>query len=203
MAFRRGAAACFASLAFALAQPALAQSVATEAQIYGAVLRHLLGGLKGEQVFVVAGDTVSLKEAYARMGSLLFEVPRDLEDRLAEVPAPLREDILRKDATSQAIALPTRGLPGNVRLKFVPRFELDGFFPAGKPADWHRFEAKYDNARGVLELSRIGFDAERRTALVFVSKSCPGLCGFGLYLLLEQQGSDPWKVAKTWQVWIS
>jgi hypothetical protein len=194
--------ACAASLALASAQPALAQPGAVEAQVYGAALRNLTAGLKGEQVFVVAGDAVSLSDVYARHAPALGGVAEDLADRLAEASPKLREDILRRQAAPGPIAFPTRALAANVRLIVVPAAELSRFLPAGKPDEWPAFQAKY-KARGVLELSRIGFDADGGTALVFVSERCPGLCGFGQYFLLRQQRPGTWEVVKTYLVWIS
>ena len=59
-------------------------------------------------------------------------------------------------------------------------------------AVWDAFHRRYPDARGYVEVSAVGFDAERRRAMVYLAHHCGLLCGGGQVYLLE-------KVDGTWR----
>ncbi len=67
---------------------------------------------------------------------------------------------------------------------------------------WEEFYQKYPESGGFLSFSRVGFNPERSQALVYFEHWCGGLCGSGMYLLLEK-GEGGWKVTKVHGSWIS
>jgi hypothetical protein len=74
----------------------------------------------------------------------------------------------------------------------MPQAEFEEVFGKGG-SGWTEFSAKYPGASGLVVLSRVGFDADEDTALVFVYYRCGDLCGAGgLYVLVKTDGS--WKV---------
>jgi hypothetical protein len=74
------------------------------------------------------------------------------------------------------------------------------------PSDKMRLEgmsAKYPGAFGVVELSRVGFDARMNKAVVYISQGYCGLgCGEGICMMLVKEDCE-WKVKARGGVWIS
>jgi hypothetical protein len=67
---------------------------------------------------------------------------------------------------------------------------------------WQAFYAKYPDAQGIHELSRVGFNASRNQALVYVGFTSASLGGEGKYYLLKKADSK-WIIDKEVQTWIS
>jgi len=68
---------------------------------------------------------------------------------------------------------------------------------------WKRFYLKYPQSTGIIELSRVAFDANRRKALVYYGALFDyGKGGIGYYVLLERI-SDGWIVEKKVKCWIA
>lgn len=74
------------------------------------------------------------------------------------------------------------------------------------PSDKMRLEgmsAKYPDAFGVVELSRVGFNAEMNKAVVYISRGYCGLgCGEGTCMVLAKEDCK-WKVKGRSGVWMS
>jgi len=68
--------------------------------------------------------------------------------------------------------------------------------------NWKAFYQKYPDSGGFIRLSRVGFDATDKQALIFVSQHCGVLCASGTYYLLVKENGE-WKVKKERQAWIS
>lgn len=68
--------------------------------------------------------------------------------------------------------------------------------------NWEAFREKYPKARNLYTLSRVGFSADRRQALVFVTNWGGSACGEGNYLLLRKE-NDGWKIVNKIMIWIS
>ncbi|MEO8193733.1 MAG: hypothetical protein ABI681_07770 [Gemmatimonadales bacterium] len=60
---------------------------------------------------------------------------------------------------------------------------------------WRAYYERFPRARGLIGLSRPGYDKARRHALVYYSMGCGGLCGEGGYVLLERR-EGKWLVLK-------
>lgn len=61
---------------------------------------------------------------------------------------------------------------------------------------------KYPDARGVISLSKIGFNQDRTEAFVRVEFTHCGLCGRGDQVLLEKK-SGVWKVKGIFNLWVT
>ena len=67
---------------------------------------------------------------------------------------------------------------------------------------WRAFYGKYPASPGILKLSRVGFNADKSQALIFVAHSCGWLCGEGNYFVLVKKDGE-WKIMKELVTWMS
>ncbi|MBA4121153.1 MAG: hypothetical protein H0X72_01645 [Acidobacteria bacterium] len=88
----------------------------------------------------------------------------------------------------------------SVKRVFISDEELDSFFK--RKLYWEGFYKKYPNSQGVMVLSNVGFDAQKKQALVYVSNSRGSLDAIGVYVVLEKQ-NDVWRVKEKYEAWAS
>lgn len=67
---------------------------------------------------------------------------------------------------------------------------------------WEGFYKKYPNSQGVMTLSNVGFDSQKKQALVYVSNTRGSLDAIGIYVVLEKQ-SGIWRVKESYKAWAS
>jgi hypothetical protein len=71
--------------------------------------------------------------------------------------------------------------------ELAPNTIIDGFFKKGVEGGWKEFYKQYPNSDGFTQLSAVGFNADKTIAIVYLSNSCGGLCGFGTYHVLHKK----------------
>lgn len=74
--------------------------------------------------------------------------------------------------------------------------------PEDYAAQWRSFYDKYPGSPGIISLSRVGFNADRKQAIVYVANSCGGLCGKGYYVLVTKDSGD-WRIERDLMLWVS
>lgn len=67
---------------------------------------------------------------------------------------------------------------------------------------WQEFYKKHPDSSGYIVLSRVGFDAEMKQAMVYVADYCGGLCAEGRYVLMTKD-QNSWKIDKELHLWIA
>ena len=67
---------------------------------------------------------------------------------------------------------------------------------------WAEFYQRYPDSHGILQLSRVGFNKKKDTALVYAGNQREGLSGAGYCILLSKR-DGLWGVQETKMVWIS
>ena len=70
--------------------------------------------------------------------------------------------------------------------EFVSSAELDKFFEKGA-GGWKQFYERYPDSGGYLQVSAVGFNAEKTIAVVYTAHGCGGLCGGGGFSVLEKK----------------
>jgi hypothetical protein len=89
-----------------------------------------------------------------------------------------------------AIARTVRsGFPLGVAYVVVPSAEIKSAFqevPNDPMFGWTGFYKRYPESAGIMTVSAVGFDPQRRRALVYMAHSCGLLCGGGAHHLLEK-----------------
>jgi DNA-binding transcriptional regulator/RsmH inhibitor MraZ len=156
-----------------------------EYAVYRAAIEHLYGDAEYERYVILDRTARWIDADYGYFGANLPTLTRETYDDYEgrnQVTWPLVDAF---------------GLTTPVVL--VGRAELAEIFADG---GWDEFYRRYPGAQGEMMLSRVGFDAGRTQALVYVGNQSHYLAGVGLAALLERTPAG-WKVVGTAMLWIS
>src|SRR5262249_55248754 len=63
----------------------------------------------------------------------------------------------------------------------------DDLMSAFKEGQWENFDARYPNSGGWIELSAVGFNADKTVAVVYMGHHCGSLCGGGSFHVLQKK----------------
>jgi hypothetical protein len=126
------------------------------------------------------------------------EYKKSILEELSPISQETIEDLLRNNEKEGELAR---------QLNLTVRYELLGKQNSAKTAEeyakqWKDFYERYPGSRGVISLSRVGFNSERNQAIVYVENVCAGLCGRSYYVLL-MKSKQGWKVEKEMRLWVS
>jgi hypothetical protein len=138
----------------------------------------------------------------------------DLEDLGAnDMPPGGAEKYLRKEAPSLRAGTINNFRRANVRqAQLALRFHLPlqyQLVPAEKigsilkdVGSWPEYYKQYPGAQGHLAISRVGFSADGKQALLYASNRCGWKCATGSYVVMEKHGAT-WKILKEVFLWVS
>jgi len=156
-----------------------------DAEVYAAVIDHLV---QAGKVAVVIDSTFIPPGGGADVA----------QNEAAEVASSFRE------ANRARRPLP-RPLPSTRTIRFTRNADLPFARQTGTPdleALWRSFNEQFPGAGGYYNLSGIGVDTSRSTAVVYAGHHCGSLCGTGYRVTLRRAGSR-WQVAKADMLWVS
>jgi len=105
----------------------------------------------------------------------------------------------RKANAQQASLRRSFRLP--IDYELVGSTQLDSIFKNNGDG-WLIYYRRFPGAQGILTFSRGGFRADGTQALFYWSNRCEGLCGTGMYVVLEKR-NDRWVIAKEIEMWVS
>ncbi|MGI9035498.1 MAG: hypothetical protein ACR2GD_05605 [Pyrinomonadaceae bacterium] len=167
--------------------------------VYSALLKDIkLSPENGEKVnLLIINETTDTDRS---TGTPVDQVLRNLNvDLTPEFKAAL-EDYKVKNKVPQKL---TKSFDLEQALTFISRAEFSAFFKGNNlRKNWEAFYDKYPHSAGFITLSKVGFDAEKKHAFVYVELSCGGLCAdAGYRLLTKEQGV--WKETKRATAWVS
>ena len=161
-----------------------------EYAVYSAVLKkpRIVNG-KRAQLLVIGADTakptidevrsaaVCQKDAYP--GEPAFHrAPQLLSDEMK----PLVDDLLAKNRRAYSfIGRFSSSRPHTL----ISDSDLDVFFKDGPFLGWELFYKKFPAAEGFRRLSRVGFDPEKKLALVYVATAYRAIDAFTTFVLLQ------------------
>ena len=94
-----------------------------------------------------------------------------------------------------------RSFNSPVDYEVVNSAQLDSFFKKGG-GSWPAYYKQYPGSQGVLEFSRVGFNADGTQALFYYGNTCGGLCGGGGYVVMKKR-SGRWVIGKEIEMWVS
>ena len=87
------------------------------------------------------------------------------------------------------------GFTLNVPYIVLPRADIRAIFTGDVLDGWKRFYDRYPDSAGYLQLSAVGFDADRTKAIVYFAHSYNSLGGkYSYYLLRKLEGT--WQDAR-------
>ncbi len=84
--------------------------------------------------------------------------------------------------------------------ELVDKGETDAIFQNN--GWWTDYYKKYPDSQGFLVVSRIGFSADGKQAMLYSANRCGGKCGAGTYVVMEKVGGG-WRVVKEILTWVS
>lgn len=120
--------------------------------------------------------------------------------------SPLPAELLQAFARVNEVPLPVNAA------RFRTRVHVQVLSEAGRqkqPARddheaWSNMQdGGFQGSSGIVSLSRVGFTADGRTALVFVSHYCGGLCAAETYYVLALSGDNRWRVTRHYTTSVS
>jgi hypothetical protein len=160
-----------------------------EYAVYHALLeaRYIVNDI---QLIVISdhtgGETLNLEE---RMGYIIQNFP--------DLTAEMISDFLVKNQQPTALEpLFDLGIP----TVLLSDDEFQQIFMDQN--GWQKFYDLYPGSQGVMTLSRVGFNAKRDMALVYVGNQSFWLAGAGYYLLLVKE-NNIWNIVDEEMAWIS
>ncbi|MBV9110013.1 MAG: hypothetical protein JO306_11445 [Gemmatimonadetes bacterium] len=170
--------------------PRAAVPDADELAVYAVVIDSVLAD--PSQPFVVLADSTSVSHVEAET---VRNFVTELDPRF---PASAIADYRERNGRSWP--LPPAIASGAVLRIFTPG---SLFVPNGDlRAEYADFQRRYAPATNFHTLSRPGFDAERRHAVIVTGSLCGALCGHGQLLLLER-GPSGWRITQRRGTWVS
>lgn len=85
----------------------------------------------------------------------------------------------------------------------ISRNEFDAVFKGNNLGKgWEAFYKKFPHSAGFITFSKVGFDAEKKHAFVYMELGCGWLCADASYILLTKE-QEVWQVTKRVGVWAS
>jgi len=116
--------------------------------------------------------------------------------------ATVRAELIADFAAKNASSVPT---PAAIPASSVIRISNVSHIFAGEgnfAAKWDAFFTRFSPARSYNTLSRVGFDAARRNAVIATGTVCGGRCGQGRLIVLEKTPAG-WRIARRVDTWVS
>ena len=108
-------------------------------------------------------------------------------------------DLKSKNQKQHPIA---QHFPSSVTVTLITEREQGELFADSHKDAWRSFYQKYGGASGITSLSRVGFNQNRDTAIVYVGNVRNWEAGEGAYLLLTKTDGQ-WKVVSRTRGWIA
>ena len=163
-----------------------------EIKIYNVLINHGLGPTS--EMIVIAAETTG-----DPVGIGLQEGKIELVTDLGAT-----EDTLLDWQNKNKERVPIEvALTLNVSYQVLNERERDSIFNSKDPQiGWQNFFSYYKNTSGLLRLSRVGFDSDRKHALVYVEYQCGAACGSGRLVHLTRTNEDDWFVRNATLMWM-
>ena len=142
--------------------------------------------------------------AFLILNETVVMLPQDLGYARGDLPKPLGDSILAKNAVSESIAgyappqpfrLMSREAFGSVLVPPKVAGGRDHYY------DWSALHSRFPDALGALELSLPAFSDDGNTALLFFWTGVSPSGGSGHLLLLTKSGGR-WKVIRDFTPWV-
>jgi hypothetical protein len=163
-----------------------------EYAVYSALLkrvRTIFG--KRAQLLVIAADTIEATTDDVRSAALCHEDVPVGERRgpylLANDMKPLVDDLLSKSARTYSLS---RRFGLRRPYTLLRATDFISFFDDRGNEGWDVFYEKFRGAEGFKSLSRVGFDAEKTRALVYVGSAYTTIDTFSTFVLFQKEKGE-------------
>lgn len=172
----------------ALPTPCPLQLTAEEQAVYSAAAARWLEG--SAPVLVVVSRISSLRR---RSASVIASLPRNLPEGALDAAY----DYIERNDARYAL---DRGFPLQFNSVFLDPQETDNLFVTGGEG-WEGFSRRYPMAKGLISVSRVGFDNGHMYAFLEVGEDA-NYAGHGAYMVLAKHDGN-WSVEDVVPAWIS
>lgn len=114
--------------------------------------------------------------------------PKDKKE-VNETWAAVLEDYKKQNQTRKLLL---RNFPIEMPYKLISRTEISNLLTPPRNLEdaaerWKSFYSRHPDSGGYIELSAIGFNADKTRAFVYIAHHCGMLCGAGGYVFLEKR----------------
>ncbi|MFT5220539.1 MAG: hypothetical protein ACI9LO_002124 [Planctomycetota bacterium] len=142
-----------------------------------------------------------------KLSPIVIDLRRSVDKRITE-------DLIGADQESIEVYrsyLLSNDTPGNLPIGanwkadtlLLDQAGYDGFFKhVGLEEGWHKFHQKYPYAKGIVGMSRAGFNRQQDVAIIYYKFGCGPDCGSG-WLFKLQRGWLGWEVIEMEHLWAS
>ena len=164
-----------------------------EIEIYNALINHGLGPTS--ETVVIASETTG-----DPVGITLQESKIELITELGAT-----EEAFFDWENKNKVRVPIEvALTLTVSYQVLNERERESIFNNKDPhVGWQNFFAYYENTSGLLRLSRVGLDLDRKHALVYVEYQCGAACGSGRLVHLMKNNDTVWTVNNATLMWMA
>lgn len=118
----------------------------------------------------------------------------------SKVPTLKRTTIDAFQALNTRQASLRRSFHPAIDYELVDSAQLESFFKKGG-GDWLAFYKRFPGSPGIMTFSRVGFSEDGTQALFYLSNHCGGLCGTGMYVVMEKRNGS-WVIENEIEMWI-
>jgi hypothetical protein len=143
-------------------------------RVYSAVLPAI-----GENPLVIGGETRTPEICLQPLDSQAEKVLRPAIDNYLQLNATPRQLQKHFEISRQYELLPEEELKATFR---------DGMNGSPSIEGWNTFYARHPGSEGLIELSAVGFNADKTIAVVFIGYHCGDECRGGEFRALEKNG---------------
>lgn len=161
-----------------------------EYSVYAAALQEVVGGFS----FVVV-STTSMPDKPEQVEKAL-SFPIEFESLITQ---DLVEDFKAKNKSPQLLG---NHFPPEMRVTLITEREHDALFADSFKDGWKSFRMKYLGSSGITRVSRVGFNQQHDTAIVYVANVRDWEAGGGGYVLLSKTNGK-WTVVSHTRGWIT
>jgi hypothetical protein len=175
---------------------------AEEAAVYAAVLLHGRGEVQDRMAVLSDHTTLGVSSDFSAELAHLEDTLEYISDDLPPIDPTTLDSFRARNDRSYPLS-PDMPLP--IPYVLISPGEVTAIFAGGEVDGldgWERFYQRYPTSGGIIDLSRVGFNAEMTQALVYYGAQSHWLDGGGFYFLLSKEGGT-WKVVGQAMTWIS
>jgi hypothetical protein len=143
--------------------------------VYDAILGSPASGAEKK-----SSSTVAVKDR-TRIGVVCSDFSTTLDPQLRAAG----EDFVKQNSTERTLIVGTFGL--GRKIEVISSVELDRIFSEGTLQGWAKFHQNYPEVHGYVDLSAVGFNADKSFAVVYSGIHCGPKCGTGGFVTLSKK----------------
>lgn len=158
---------------------------ATAYEVYSAVLSSPEAGLSKSKNFVIQQETLRSFGAFLDTEPASARICLRPDAESAKIIGTAIEDYIKVNRTKWLLE---EKFKLEIPYKLVKSETIISIInPFTKKEDWKAFYKQYPDSGGFIDLSAVGFNADKSVAVVSQGRWCGSLCGEGEYYVLQKK----------------